>query len=103
MEGLSLDAFVAGVGTGGTVTGVGEVLRREVQPRPRIVAVEPDACATISRGERGPTKIQGLAAGFVPANYHADAVDEVRTVTEADAAGNTKRTPWLAARGCSSA
>jgi len=49
------------------------------------VAVEPDACATISRGERGPTKIQGLAAGFVPKNYHADLVDEVRTVTDADA------------------
>ncbi len=85
MRGLSLDAFVAGVGTGGTITGVGGVLRREVSPRPRIVAVEPDACATISRGERGPTKIQGLAAGFVPKNYHADLVDEVRTVTDADA------------------
>jgi cysteine synthase A len=49
------------------------------------VAVEPDACATISRGERGPTKIQGLAAGFVPRNYHPAVVDEVRTVTDADA------------------
>jgi cysteine synthase A len=85
MEGLSIDAFVAGVGTGGTVSGVGEVLRREVQPRPRVVAVEPASCATISRGERGPTKIQGLAAGFVPGNYHASAVDEVRTVADADA------------------
>lgn len=74
-------AFVAGVGTGGTVSGVGEVFRA-LSPRPRIVAVEPDACATISRGERGPTKIQGLAAGFVPRNYHPDAVDEVRTVTD---------------------
>jgi cysteine synthase A len=85
MEGLSLDAFVAGVGTGGTVSGVGEVLRRELRPAPRIVAVEPASCATISRGERGPTKIQGLAAGFVPKNYHPDVVDEVRTVTDADA------------------
>jgi cysteine synthase A len=85
MEGLTIDAFVAGVGTGGTVTGVGEVLRREVKPAPRIVAVEPDACATISRGERGPTKIQGLAAGFVPKNYDPRVVDEVRTVTDADA------------------
>lgn len=74
-------AFVAGVGTGGTVSGVGEVFRA-LSPRPRIVAVEPDACATISRGERGPTKIQGLAAGFVPRNYHPGAVDEVRTVTD---------------------
>jgi cysteine synthase A len=85
MRGLSIDAFVAGVGTGGTITGVGGVLRREVSPAPRIVAVEPDACATLSRGERGPTKIQGLAPGFVPKNYHADVVDEVRTVTDADA------------------
>jgi cysteine synthase A len=85
MRPLSLDAFVAGVGTGGTVSGVGEVLRRELSPRPRIVAVEPDACATLSRGERGPTKIQGLAAGFVPRNYHPHVVDEVRTVGDADA------------------
>src|SRR5262249_10868564 len=60
MKGLPIDAFVAGVGTGGTVSGVGEVLRKEQRPAPRIVAVEPEACATISRGERGP-KIQGLA------------------------------------------
>jgi cysteine synthase A len=85
MRPLSLDAFVAGVGTGGTVSGVGEVLRRELSPRPRIVAVEPASCATISRGERGPTKIQGLAAGFVPKNYHPDVVDEVRTVSDEDA------------------
>jgi cysteine synthase A len=85
MRGVSIDAFVAGVGTGGTVSGVGEVLRRELRPAPRIVAVEPDACATISRGERGPTKIQGLAAGFVPGNYHPGVVDEVRTVSDADA------------------
>lgn len=85
MRGLSIDAFVAGVGTGGTVSGVGEVFRRELRPTPRIVAVEPESCATISRGERGPTKIQGLAAGFVPANYHPDVVDEVRTAADADA------------------
>jgi cysteine synthase A len=81
MQGEPIDAFVAGVGTGGTITGVGTVLR----PKTRIVAVEPDACATLSRGERGPTKIQGLAAGFVPANYDASVVDEVRTVTDRDA------------------
>jgi len=89
MRGLTIDAFVAGVGTGGTITGVGEVLRREVSPAPRIVAVEPDACATLSRGQRGPTKIQGLAAGFVPKNYDPKVVDEVRTVTDLDA-WNTK-------------
>ena len=49
------------------------------------MAVEPDSSATISRGERGPTKIQGLAAGFVPTNYDSSVVDEVRTVTDADA------------------
>jgi len=74
-----IDAFVAGVGTGGTVSGVGEVLKKR-KPAPRIIAVEPESCATISKGERGPTKIQGLAAGFVPANYHAAFVDEVCTV-----------------------
>jgi len=85
MEGLTIDAFVAGVGTGGTISGVGEALRAAVSPAPRIVAVEPASCATISRGERGPTKIQGLAAGFVPKNYHPGVVDEVRTVGDEDA------------------
>ncbi|MDP9001712.1 MAG: cysteine synthase A [Myxococcota bacterium] len=85
MRPLRIDAFVAGVGTGGTISGVGKVLRRELSPAPRIIAVEPDSCATISRAERGPTKIQGLAAGFVPKNYHPDVVDEVRTVADADA------------------
>jgi cysteine synthase A len=83
-EGLSIDAFVAGVGTGGTVSGVASALRK-VHPRVKVVAVEPEACATIARGERGPTKIQGLAAGFVPRNYDAALVDEVRTVTDDDA------------------
>jgi cysteine synthase len=81
MANARLDAFVAGVGTGGTVSGVGRVLKR-LRPAPRIVAVEPESCATISRGERGPTKIQGLAAGFVPENYDAAVVDEVRTVSD---------------------
>jgi cysteine synthase A len=85
MTPLSIDAFVVGVGTGGTVSGVGEVLRRELSPPPRIVAVEPASCATISRGERGPTKIQGLGAGFIPRNYHPAVVDEVRTVDDAGA------------------
>jgi cysteine synthase len=85
MEGLSIDAFVAGVGTGGTISGVGKTLRERVKPVPRIVAVEPQSCATLSRGERGPTKIQGLGAGFVPRNYHPHVVDEVRTVTDGDA------------------
>lgn len=81
---LSLDAFVAGVGTGGTVSGVGRLLRRE-RPSCRVIAVEPDSCATLSRGEVGPTKIQGLAAGFVPNNYHPDVPHEVLTVSDRDA------------------
>jgi cysteine synthase len=84
MEGLTIDAFVVGVGTGGTISGVGPELRK-VHPRVRVIAVEPDACATISRGRRGPTKIQGLAAGFVPKNYVASSVDDVKTVTDEDA------------------
>lgn len=79
-----IDAFVAGVGTGGTVSGVGAVMKR-VRPAVRVVAVEPEASATLSRGERGPTKIQGLAAGFVPKNYRPEVVDEVRTVSDRDA------------------
>jgi cysteine synthase A len=85
MQGLTIDAFVAGVGTGGTISGVGEVLRRDVLPVPRIVAVEPTSSATISRGERGPTKIQGMGAGFIPKNYNPAVVHEVRTVADQDA------------------
>jgi cysteine synthase A len=81
---VHLDAFVAGVGTGGTITGVGSYLRKR-SPKTRIVAVEPEGCATLSRGEVGPTKIQGLAAGFVPANFSRDVVDEIRTVSDARA------------------
>jgi cysteine synthase A len=84
MQTLSLDAFVAGVGTGGTISGVGRALR-DALPDVRIVAVEPEACATLSRNERGPTKIQGLAAGFVPKNYDPSVVHEVRTVTDEEA------------------
>jgi cysteine synthase A len=84
MDGLSIDAFVAAVGTGGTVSGVGPELRK-VHPGVRVVAVEPESCATISRGERGPTKIQGIGAGFVPPNYRSAAVDEVHTVRDDDA------------------
>jgi len=84
MEGLSIDAFVATVGTGGTVSGIGRELRK-LHPDVRVVAVEPEGCATISRGERGPTKIQGLAAGFVPKNYDGSVVSDVRTVRDDDA------------------
>ncbi|MEZ4234308.1 MAG: cysteine synthase A [Polyangiaceae bacterium] len=76
-----VDAFVAAVGTGGTVSGVGRALR-ERYPECRVIAVEPETCATISRGERGPSKIQGIAAGFVPRNYDAEIPTEIRTVAD---------------------
>jgi cysteine synthase A len=76
--------LVVGVGTGGTVSGVGRYLR-EQRPNCRIIAVEAESCATISRGERGPTKIQGWAAGFVPRNYAPEVPHEVRTVSDEDA------------------
>jgi len=79
-----LDAFVTGVGTGGTVTGCSPVLRERF-PGIRIVAVEPDGSPVLSGGEPGPTKIQGLAAGFVPDILDRSAYDEVRRVTDIEA------------------
>ena len=81
---LSLDAFVAAVGTGGTVSGVGRVLRAE-RPGTRIVAVEPAQSPVLSGGEPGPTKIQGIGAGFVPDNFDAAVVHEIRTVGDREA------------------
>ncbi|HYQ05298.1 MAG TPA: cysteine synthase A [Polyangiaceae bacterium] len=81
LAGEPVHAFVAAVGTGGTISGVGRALRERF-PECRVIAVEPESCATISRGERGPSKIQGIAAGFVPKNYDPGAVSEVRTVTD---------------------
>jgi cysteine synthase A len=81
VAGEPVHAFVAAVGTGGTVSGVGRALRERF-PDCLVVAVEPESCATISRGERGPTKIQGIAAGFVPKNYDASIPHEVRTIAD---------------------
>jgi cysteine synthase A len=89
LGGEPLHAFVAAVGTGGTVSGVGRGLRERF-PECRVIAVEPESCATISRGERGPTKIQGIAAGFVPKNYDAKVPHEVRLVSD-ERAYRTKR------------
>lgn len=83
-ESPRIDAFVAAVGTGGTVSGVGRRLK-ELFPSCKVIAVEPESSATISRGERGPSKIQGIAAGFIPKNYDPLVVDEVRTVLDRDA------------------
>jgi cysteine synthase A len=79
-----VDAFVAGVGTGGTITGVGEVLKAR-NPRCYVVAVEPSASAVLSGEPPGPHKIQGIGAGFVPSVLNREVIDEVIKVTDEDA------------------
>ena len=79
-----VDIFVAGVGTGGTVSGIGRRLK-EKNPGVKIVAVEPSASPVLSGGTAGPHKIQGIGAGFVPATYDASVVDEVVRVDNDDA------------------
>jgi len=88
--GGKVDAFVAGVGTGGTLTGVGRVLK-ERNPEVRVVAVEPRASAVLSGGKPGLHGIQGLGAGFIPAVLDTKLVDEVLTVTDLAAERMTKR------------
>ena len=80
----NIDIFVAGVGTGGTVSGVGKYLK-ERNPNVRIVAVEPSASPVLSGGQSGPHKIQGIGAGFVPKTYNGDVVDEIFLVDNNDA------------------
>jgi cysteine synthase len=85
-----IDAFVAGVGTGGTITGVGQVLR-EKMPGVLIVAVEPASSAVLSHGEPGFHKIQGIGAGFVPSILDQNVYHEVIAVSDEDAAECTRR------------
>ena len=80
----NVDIFVAGVGTGGTVTGNGEVLKQK-NPNVKIVAVEPAASPVLSGGKPGPHKIQGIGAGFVPEVMNLDVVDEIIKVENEDA------------------
>ena len=80
-----IDAFVAGVGTGGTITGVGHVLRREIGAGVRIVAVEPSRSPVLSGGRPGMHNIQGIGASFVPSVLDRDVFDEVMLVEDKDA------------------
>ncbi len=82
-EGL-LDIFVAGVGTGGTISGVGKSLKNR-NPHIRIVAVEPADSPVLTRGKAGAHKLQGIGAGFIPSIYNAEVVDEIITITTEEA------------------
>jgi cysteine synthase A len=86
-----LDAFVAGVGTGGTIAGVGQILKERLGERVHVVAVEPASSPVLSGGEPGPNKIQGIGAGFVPRNYDPAVVDRVMTVDYNDALEMSRR------------
>ncbi len=88
--GGEVDVFVGGVGTGGTITGVGEVLK-ERKPSVRIVAVEPAASPVLSGGDPGPHRIQGIGAGFVPGVLNTAVIDEIVTVADDDAIAMTNR------------
>jgi len=85
-----MDVFVAGVGTGGTLTGVGRVWRQR-RPGVKIVAVEPEDSPVLSGGEPGSHKIQGIGAGFIPENVDVSLIDEVVTVTNEDAFETARR------------
>lgn len=85
-----VDAFVAGIGTGGTITGVGEVLKEHV-PGVRIVALEPASSPILSGGNAGPHRIQGIGANFIPKVLNVDILDEIITVEERDAYRQMKR------------
>jgi cysteine synthase A len=88
--GKDIDGFVAGVGTGGTITGVGEVLK-EINPGIKIIAVEPKTSAVLSGGKSGPHKIQGIGAGFIPEVLNRKVIDRIIAVSDDDAFNITRR------------
>jgi cysteine synthase A len=86
-----IDAFISGVGTGGTISGVGRYLREKLAPPPLIVAVEPKSSPVLAGGEPGFHKIQGIGAGFIPQNLDTNIYDEVIAVSDEDAAAVSRR------------
>ena len=84
-----VDAFIAGVGTGGTLSGAGKFLK-EKNPDCQIIAVEPVGSPMISEGTKGPHKIQGIGAGFIPENLDTDLIDDVVTIESEAAFGTAK-------------
>jgi cysteine synthase A len=85
----AVDIFVAGIGTGGTITGVGQVLKKH-KPSLHVVAVEPEASPVLSGGQPGPHKIQGIGAGFAPKILDTSVYDEIVTVSNDDAVANAR-------------
>ncbi len=86
----AVDYFVSGIGTGGTITGVGEVIKKR-RPSAKIIAVEPTDSPVLSGGKAGPHKIQGIGAGFVPDILNRDVIDEIITVTNEEAGVTARR------------
>jgi len=85
-----VDIFIAGIGTGGTITGVGEVLKKR-NPNVEIIAVEPTDSPILSKGTKGPHKIQGIGAGFVPDILNREIIDEIITVSNDDAFATSRQ------------